>query len=72
MIICNNCNFKYQIGDGSYRNIYGTRCPQCGSLIDPEVTPDLINDYNVKLQKNISKCHNSIREKILRGVKKCQ
>jgi hypothetical protein len=54
-MICDKCDYEYEIGpDGSYKNVYGTRCQKCNHLIRPDQEPKFIRDNNKKINELIS------------------
>jgi DNA-directed RNA polymerase subunit RPC12/RpoP len=66
ILFCDYCGKEFEKKD--YNNIYGTRCPYCGSLIKPVSKPKFIHDIEqkkLKLKKEfLEKMRKRFEEKI--------
>lgn len=70
-MVCDKCGHEYKIGQkGEYTNVYGTRCPICNNLIEPEQEAKFIRDAREKKQALVAKYLPVIRDRIAKEEKK--
>ena len=68
-MICDKCNYEYEIGEkGTYRNVYGTRCPRCNHLIKPLEEPKFIREAKNKKESLLAKYLPLIRKNLRKKI----
>lgn len=67
-MFCNNCEKEFErkkkYNNGileEYKNVYGTRCPYCNSLIKPDEEPKICSENIKKIEKLKKEMHKKIK-----------
>ncbi len=72
-IICEKCNYiidRDKIIEGQiveeYKNIYGTSCPECGTINGPSTKPPMMVEMDAKMESLREEVREKLRKKLRR------